>query len=124
MRLDSLEQVSSIDVGELVVPNLSAEFADGSIIDVAPKDEGRLSVSEDHIQEGQNSVSFSFFLSFLRVLVVGLENTILKIHSVDVLQASGCDLGLEDLFEPRQSSLLENSTQMVNIEAIKMDELC
>lgn len=51
MGLNCLEQVSSIDVGELVVPNFGAEFADGSIIDVAPKDKGRLSISENHIQE-------------------------------------------------------------------------
>lgn len=49
MDLDSLEQVSSVDISELVVPDFSAILIDCCSVDISPKPEGGFGVAEDHV---------------------------------------------------------------------------
>ena len=51
MCLNCLEKVASIDISELVIPDLGAILIDGSSIDVSPQSESGLSVAEYHIEE-------------------------------------------------------------------------
>jgi len=122
MCLHCLEKVTSIDISELVIPDLGAILIDGSSIDVSPQSESGLSVAEYHIEERYHSVSLSLLLSFLGVLVLRMENAVLNIHSVDILEAAGCDFCLEDSFQPRQTGFFEDGSQVMDVQSIKMDK--
>jgi hypothetical protein len=100
--LNSLKQISSVDISELIIPNLGVILIDGRCVDISPQSEGRLSVSEDHVKEGDDSIPFSVLLTLLIVvLIVVLENAVLNVHPKDILQASGSNFSLEDPFKPR-----------------------
>lgn len=80
MSLDGLEQVSSVDISELVVPDFGVIFVNGSSIDIPPQSEGGFSIAKDYIQEGDYLIFFPFLLALLVIVFVVIgKNTILKI---------------------------------------------
>ena len=124
MGLDGLEQVSCVDIGELVVPDLGVILIDCCSVNVSPQFEGGLGVAEDHVQEGHNSIPLSILLSLLGVLVVGLHNAVLEVHPIDVFEATGSDFRLEDLLQPGKSRLFEDGSQVMDVETVEVDKLC
>lgn len=69
-------------------------------------------------------MSFSLLLTLLPVgLVVGLKDAALHVQPEIILEASGCDLSLEDSLEPSEFDLLEDDSQVADVDAIQMDQL-
>lgn len=85
MGLDGLKQISCVNIGKLVIPNLCVVLVDGISIDVSPQSECRFCISEDNVEERYNSVFLSIFLTFLVVLVIALQDAGLDVHPKHVL---------------------------------------
>lgn len=124
MVLDGLEEVTGVDVGELVVPDLDVVLLYRRAVQVPPQSEGRLGVTEHDVEEGDYLMPLSLLLALFAVgLVVGLQDAALHVQPEVVLQAAGRDLCLEDALQPGELDLLVDDSQVADVDTVEVQQL-
>lgn len=121
--LQSLQEVSDVQITEIVVPNNRVEVLLTVGVNTAPHSEGSFSVAEQNVQETDNSLLFFLLLPFFLGNAVSLMgDAVLDIIAEEVLQATRCDFCLNDLLKPRLLDMTEDEAKMTDVETVLVDQ--